>query len=64
MAGRKVIDRAKESKTPIATSVPRWLKGGTSEKFIVRNPIAVVVLARKTGCKFILRLFVIASFLP
>ena len=48
-AGKKEIESRNEISTPTATSVPRWLNGGTSEKFIVRKPIAVVTLARKMG---------------
>ena len=62
-AGSRVTLSIKETKTPIETRFPRWLKGGTSEKFMVRKPMAVVTLAKKTGCRFTLKLSFIASFL-
>ena len=55
-AGKKVTARMNEIITPIDTKLPRCLKGGTSEKFMVKKPIAVVILARKTGCRLTRRL--------
>ena len=51
-AGRKVTESTKATPAPIATSVPRWRYGGTSEKFIITKPNAVVALARKIGFRF------------
>ena len=48
-AGRKVTESTNAAPTPNATKVPRWRNGGTSEKFMLRKPSAVVRLARKTG---------------
>jgi hypothetical protein len=62
-AGRKVREKTNAANTPIQTIFPRSLKGGASEKFIVRNPIAVVMLVRNTGWKLILRDSTIASLL-
>lgn len=39
---------------PKATKFPRCRYGGTSEKFMLRNPSAVVRLATNTGCRLIL----------
>ena len=51
----------KAIKTPIATILPRSWKGGASEKFMLRKPIAVVTLVRKTGCKLMRMLSTIAA---
>ena len=48
-AGKKVTEKTKAASTPMQTIFPRSLKGGASEKFIVRNPMAVVMLVRNTG---------------
>ena len=41
--------------------LPRLRNGGTSLKFMLRNPMTVVMLVRKTGCALMRRLSVIAS---
>ena len=48
-AGNKETDKTNDTNTPIATKLPKCLNGGTSEKFMVMKPNAVVTLARKTG---------------
>ena len=55
IAGTKNITSRKDVITPIETMVPRWRNGGTSEKFMVKKPSAVVVLVNVIGRKFILR---------
>ena len=46
---------------PKATKFPRSRYGGTSEKFMLRKPSAVVRLARNTGCRLSLRDSTMAS---
>ena len=53
-AGKIVTEKTKANITPIATKLPKSLNGGESEKFILKKPIAVVILVKKIGCKFIL----------
>ena len=62
-AGRKNIDKKKAATTPIATVLPRSLNGGTSLKFMVKKPMAVVTLVIKTGCKLMRILSCMASAL-
>ena len=48
-AGKNVTDKIKAIMTPVATIFPRSRKGGASLKFILRKPIAVVMLVKKIG---------------
>ena len=48
-AGRKVTESTNAVPTPNATKLPRWRKGGDSEKCRLRKPSVVVRLERKTG---------------
>ena len=51
-AGRAVVENKKAIVIPKAVMFPKSQKGGTSPKFIVKNPMTVVKLVMKTGIKF------------
>ena len=51
-AGSMVTEKAKASIMPRAVRLPRSANTGTSEKFRVKKPIAVVTLVIKTGIRF------------
>ncbi len=63
-AGRKNTEYRNAAVIPRATVLPRSLNGGASEKFMLRNPMAVVRLVRNTGWRFILMASAMASRRP
>ena len=62
-AGNVIKAWKRSIKLPKAIIYPNCLKGGASEKCIVRKPIAVVIAVINTGCKFTLKDSSIESFL-
>jgi hypothetical protein len=61
-ANKKTV-KIKAKNTPTATPLPIPLKGSMGAKLRDKNPMAVVIEVRKRGCKFKVRLSMIASLL-
>ena len=59
----KNIVKMKANATPMAIPLPKFLKGSISRTLKDKNPIHVVIVVRKSGCKFSSRLLTIDTTL-